>query len=166
MKGNILYYAIIIFFTVGIFYGHSIKPIYGDCSFTHSKPLLTSNMSIMAIPIVVNMTTDIPCPITLSGGHMDPTIELIAEITDPPVHGILSNIDQESGNVTYATVDYFVGNDSFSYRVSDRSQFSDPVEVDILIRDNSTSTDDKDLAAMLMIPGHLNQNNTEGPPFF
>ena len=69
----------------------------------------------------VTTITNIPIAITLAASDQDSDDDLKARIVSPPSDGELSNINQQTGMLTYSPDLDFMGADSFRFRVNDGS---------------------------------------------
>lgn len=78
---------------------------------SNRPPIALDNLSITT-------TVNQPVAIQLSAGDKD-NDDLTAAIVSNPLHGTLSQINQDTGVVTYAPNLGFVGTDSFTFKVND-----------------------------------------------
>ena len=78
---------------------------------SNRPPIALDNLSITT-------TVSQPVAIQLSAGDKD-NDDLTAAIVSNPLHGTLSQINQDTGVVTYAPNLGFVGTDSFTFKVND-----------------------------------------------
>ena len=82
-------------------------------------PTVPNNTPPTAIDQSASTTMDKPIDITLEGSDPDKNDNLNAKIITPPTHGTLSNINQDTGVVTYIPNSGFIGTDSFTFKVND-----------------------------------------------
>lgn len=61
-----------------------------------------------------------PVDTALTASDSDINNNLTARIVSPPLHGALSEINQDTGNVTYTPNPEFVGKDRFIIKANDR----------------------------------------------
>ena len=80
---------------------------------------MPNNTPPTAIDQSASTTMDKPIDITLEGSDPDKNDNLNAKIITPPTHGTLSNINQDTGVVTYIPNSGFIGTDSFTFKVND-----------------------------------------------
>jgi hypothetical protein len=99
----------------------------------------------------VNATNADPCTITLSAGHVNPSVQLNAIITSFPEHGKLSPVDQNSGNITYTSDKGYEGKDSFSFKVTDGQSESNISKVEIIVKESLDVTgEDRQLSKNIL----------------
>jgi hypothetical protein len=67
--------------------------------------------------VITNQNT--PVNVTLQGSDLNPTATLTAHIIKPSSNGNLSDINQDTGIVTYTPNQDFKGDDSFTFKVKD-----------------------------------------------
>jgi hypothetical protein len=67
--------------------------------------------------VITNQNT--PVDVTLQGSDLNPTATLTAHIIKPSSNGNLSDINQDTGIVTYTPNQDFKGDDSFTFKVKD-----------------------------------------------
>jgi hypothetical protein len=83
------------------------------------KPKPVANNPPKANDQFVMANMDTPVDITLTGSDADKNDNLTAAIVSKPLHGALSDIDQNTGVVTYIPNPGFTGSDSFTYKAND-----------------------------------------------
>ena len=87
---------------------------------TNTTPSLVSSTSLPTATnqsITANKNT--PVNITLAGSDPNPNATLTAHLVSPPSNGKLSNVNQDTGIVTYTPNPNFTGDDSFTFKVND-----------------------------------------------
>jgi tetratricopeptide (TPR) repeat protein len=81
----------------------------------------------------VTTNMDTPIDITLPASDPDPNDELTASIVSAPFNGILSDINQENGMVTYTPNTEFSSSDTFTFKVNDGKVDSNPGIIKIAV---------------------------------
>jgi hypothetical protein len=107
----------------------------------------------------INTTLNQPVSIQLKVAHTNSEAELDAKIILHPSHGSLSKIDPETGILTYIPDTDFIGDDRFTFYVTDGKTDSNRAEVEILVEYDKKNEDDKNLS-LFDIP-----NPTKKEPF-
>jgi hypothetical protein len=93
----------------------------------------TSNHAPTANNQSVVTSIDKPISIILSASDKD-NDNLSAKIQSGPVHGTLSSINENTGEVTYTPKSGFVGTDSFRFKVNDGKVDSKTGNVSIVVK--------------------------------
>jgi hypothetical protein len=104
----------------------------GDFNGDGRPDLVVSNANSESVSILLNATTSLPTAFpqkaVVSGGQPQVmTLVGVAPNGDPlsfavasqPVHGVLSGLDNITGQVTYTPTDNYIGPDSFQFTVTD-----------------------------------------------
>ena len=91
-----------------------------------------NNSAPVAFDQLVQATMNTPVDITLFGSDADNN-SLTATIDQSPSNGTLSEINQETGVVSYTPKPGFGGQDSFTYKVNDGIADSNPATVSITV---------------------------------
>jgi hypothetical protein len=105
-------------FTFNVNDGRADSNNVGTVSITVNQ-LPLANHSPLATNESVTTKMNTPVNTTLEGRDIDKNDTITAAIVKYPSHGILSDINQVSGVVTYTPNQNFAGNDSFTYNVND-----------------------------------------------
>ena len=95
---------------------------------TVSINVVTVNHPPVADPQSVSLNEDTPKSIVLTGDDGDPQIEqtLKFAIVDAPLHGTLSNFNENTGTATYTPDADYHGTDLFTFQVIDDDKAGDP----------------------------------------
>ena len=99
-------------------------PTQSPASLTPPIPTDNTEQIVTNQPPVANdqsVTTDVnkPVDIRLTASDLDKNDRLIAKTVALPSHGTLSDINQDTGVVTYTPNPGFTGTDSFTFNVND-----------------------------------------------
>ena len=107
-----------------------------NSSDTVNVKITDGNQSTNQAPVAqdqsVTTTVDQPVEITLGGTDEDGD-ELTAVTVSEPSNGELSEIDQDTANVTYTPNPDFDGTDEFTFKVNDTDDESEPATVSITV---------------------------------
>jgi hypothetical protein len=99
----------------------------GTVGIAINQPIESSNHPPIANNQSIATTTNKVIDTTLTASDPDKEDNLTAGIVLKPLHGTLSNIDQNTGVVTYTPNPGFAGNDSFTFNANDGKIDSDNV---------------------------------------
>ena len=92
-------------------------------SVTQPSPPIVNPDGVNHLPLATNesITTNknTPVNIKLAGSDLDQNDSLTASIVSQPSHGSVSDINQDTGIVTYKPDSGFTGNDIFTFQVND-----------------------------------------------
>ena len=108
----------------------SIVPIQNVQSSPQNLPPIAYDQNVQA-----SMNT--PVEVTLLASDDNPNDELTATIVSPPINGTLSEINQDTGTVSYTPNSGITGQDSFTFKVNDGLVDSNNATAFITVKDTT-----------------------------